>query len=78
MPNDPSSISAEIKALRESFRESQDAFAIRCNLTQPQISEIENEKYIPGTQTLRSIARGCGKVAVLGAKNGKVFVDPGK
>jgi len=75
MPTEPTPISVEIKSLRDSFGESQAAFAVRCNLTQATISEAESGKYTPSAQTLLAIAHGTSKMAILGMKNGKVFVD---
>ncbi len=66
-------IARELKALRESFGESQTAFAERCGTIQSIISQYESGKYPPGVASLRAIADGTGTVAILGHKSGKVF-----
>jgi transcriptional regulator with XRE-family HTH domain len=78
MKNKTTPIAREIKALRESLDESQVAFARRCGISQPTIWAIEAGKFAPRADTLLAIAVATGKVAILGAKSGKVFADPGK
>lgn len=71
-------IAIEVKELRESFSETQATFAKRCGLSQPTIHAVETAKFVPHRDTILSIAVGTGRIAILGAKKGKVFLKPGK